>query len=87
MQKHASLSLADHLHQNVCTTLRLHHEDADEEPRIGHDVQPHRSHQRAAVQQRRAGQTHDGGLSAAWYHGHGAPLHDGKLSYQKWTSR
>lgn len=85
MQKQAcgesSLSLADHLHQNVCSALRLHHENTDEEPRIRYDVQPHRSHQRAAVQQRGAGQTHDGGVSAAGYHGHSPPLHDGKLSY------
>lgn len=39
-----SFSLADHLYKNICPTLRFHHENADEKPRVGYDVQPHRSH-------------------------------------------
>lgn len=33
---------SDHVHENICPALRLHHGDADPKPRVGHHVQPHR---------------------------------------------
>lgn len=71
--------LADYIHKNICPALRLHHENADEKPRVGYHVQPHRAHQRTAVQQRGVGSAHDGGVSSPGHHGHGPSLHDGKL--------
>lgn len=79
----ALLVLADHFHKNICTALCIHHDDADEEPRVGHHVQPHCTYQRPALQQRGAGAARDGGVPAAGHHGDGPPLHDGQLPCKK----
>lgn len=79
----ALLVPADHFHKNICSALRVHHDDADEEPRVGHHVEPHCTYQRAALQQRGAGAARDRGVPAAGHHGDGPPLHDGQLPCKK----
>lgn len=73
--------LLDHFYKNICPALCIYYENTDEEPRVGHHVQPHCTYQRAAVQQWGVGSTCDRGVPAAGHHGHSPSLYDGELPY------